>query len=376
MCIYPCTADSCGNGQVCRDDSCVAGTCEDPEAPACPDMWECDPDSTRVQSPSSADEGVSDPVQRTEAERFIALGCVRKVCDTTDGFSCSSGWTCDPSDASSRGAGCVPTPCEELGRCSSGSYVCETTNDNPRPEGIDAHGCVRANCLEVETICGAEYEGGISAEYCDPTSERADDRGCVNRLCDELLEVEGLDACASNTDRFRCAPSAANADTRGCIDALCQTTVDYQCSAGGICDPLNDLAGTAGCVPSNASGQGGAAGSGPVTSSGGSPSGGSSSAAGGSQQGPGGAPPSPGSGGSVAVAPAPTGAGGSGPGVNPSAPPGGGGDEASGDPQGGSETTAANEPGPANGGAGAKGSATEAVSSDGSEALVGHCVAR
>jgi hypothetical protein len=246
-CQVPCDEIGCGTGEVCRDSACVKVSCDEPDAPSCPERWSCDPGSSREQY-ADLNVGVAGSADSTvtwaEASHFIAIGCVRNLCDAPDGFTCGNGWTCAPDDPGSFGTGCFPTPCGEWGSCSSPNFVCEATNEFQRPADTDPHGCLSANCLENETVCGGEYsDGELSApsQRCAPGEEGSTEFGCVFRNCEEITE---FDICS---DLETCSPNSPGANSIGCVSALCEKG-DYECPEGGVCDPAHEAATIGGCV--------------------------------------------------------------------------------------------------------------------------------
>jgi len=265
-CQPPCTPTSCASGEVCGDDgACRYLQCDEPGAEVCPERYRCDPAATAQVSSvnGSTTPDTADPAL------VAKLGCARKLCDEEGGFECRDTWTCDPSRAANEGSGCVPKPCAEAGRCwDDAAFICEPSNDGPRPEGTDFHGCVRRNCGEGH-VC-QQLLNGVNYASCDLASPKADVYGCVVRRCDEVPEV-----CA---DTFVCdlaaAPGTQNAF--GCRAKHCNDPGGPACGTGSVCTP-NTVGGYYCATPTVGGGGSGGA-SAPPSGTAGKSSGGSAGA--------------------------------------------------------------------------------------------------
>lgn len=186
-CVGDCTPDSCAEGFVCQPDGrCVLVPCMDAGAPACPAGWRCDP-----FAPSTDNQGAKP--SSNDAAR-LARGCARNPCAESDGVDCNDLWRCDPAQ-SKYSTGCFPLPCGETGRCSDETaFICTPTNDGPRTDGVDPHGCVYRNCSEGVNRCDYRQlcEDGACrprtcAELACPTGTR-----CIAQSMGSSCEVEPL----------------------------------------------------------------------------------------------------------------------------------------------------------------------------------------
>jgi len=246
ICEPGCTAESCPTHQVCENARCRDRRCDEPDGPVCAEHWRCDPAATANEPLVNEGSRESD-----SANPSIRVGCVRVKCNETNGFTCedqNGGWVCDPENTTD-GSGCRAVPCEQSLTCSDDSnFICTPSSSNPRPGGVDPHGCVRRNCEEgVECMIFAAFSG-TNVGYCNFASPFADELGCAPRPCNETgtgcLMLEVCDP-SSQSNRFGCRSGT-------CVEGA-------PCLDGWHCDP-NSTA-PDGCVQDGAGGANGSGGS-------------------------------------------------------------------------------------------------------------------
>jgi hypothetical protein len=230
--------------------------CDETGGPSCGARYRCDPAAALAPIiPTLAGSSIPEDLSPTLQAQ---IGCVRKLCDEADGFTCRTGWTCDPESAPNEASGCVPEPCETGGQCQSNYYICDPMNDGPRPPEKDLHGCVARNCGEGN-MCQAVQQN-VNYAYCDLASDAADAYGCVTRRCDEVPEV-----CLAG---YTCDLGSNAKNAFGCRLLDCSEPGGRACLTGMSCLPVPGS--TAYACSSNP----GTGGSGGMSSTGGSPSGG------------------------------------------------------------------------------------------------------
>ncbi len=226
----------CAEYAACADSGhCIIVYCDDERHPGCPEGMACDPqlrielDIVGGYRPYGTEEehGEAGPPSAaiTLNERFS--GCIFLRCDQDGARPCADGFYCDTDAAHEQTTGCVPIPCDELGRCSSVDLICRAESSGP---GIDAHGCVRPNCAEGGVTCRR-------GEACVPDRPGADSNGCAPARCDDGL------VCDPKLYRG-CDPALAAG--AGCIPKRCDE--DMWCDRMKLCHPDHPTADPFGCV--------------------------------------------------------------------------------------------------------------------------------
>lgn len=222
-CIAPCPNESeCPPEWRCNTDGpCLPIRCDDPEFPGCGPGMVCNSSYTWNSGSGSPAGGRSavgttlnlerDTLGLSLVELRALAGCVVLPCDAENGVACAEDYQCAvTTDQPDTATGCVPTPCQELGRCQSEDYLCTPTRSlNSALEGMrtkDIYGCTRKNC---------EDPGGPECN--------------ANEVCVPERAVHG-----PNFDR-------------GCAPAMCAVG-EATCGEGEICEPMNTMANVYGCV--------------------------------------------------------------------------------------------------------------------------------
>jgi hypothetical protein len=149
VCAPACTAESCGDAEVCAASGhCVPASCTD-DGYACAVGTVCDP-----------------------ARAGDAHGCTPALCDG-DGYACSAESVCDAARAGDSHH-CAPRQCDTEGYTCPEAMVCE-------PEGnVNEHGCRPLHCSEGFE-CPPNHD-------CNPAT--AVPNGCVRRSCASDAECD------------------------------------------------------------------------------------------------------------------------------------------------------------------------------------------
>jgi hypothetical protein len=258
-CEPGCPTIACPDDMTCERARCRPLRCDEVGGPSCEEHWRCDP--AAAPNEPLENEG-SRELDLSNAQHQIDRGCVRIRCGEPGGYTCKDdvggGWACDPENAID-GSGCVASPCSESGICSDSSFfICEPTSSNPRPAGVDPHGCVPRNCEEGIACLLANSATGMNVGYCDFEGPYVDERGCAIMQCVSDAECDLSQVCE---------PGSAGVIRTGCRQRRC--TEGYTCPSGLRCDPSS--ATLTRCVPDSGgtAGSGGWAGSGGTAGSGG-----------------------------------------------------------------------------------------------------------
>jgi hypothetical protein len=254
-CRPGCPSVACPSFQTCENARCRALRCDEPGGPVCEEHWRCDP-AAAVNEPLT--NAGSREIDSANAAGAISVGCVRLRCNEEGGFTCSDyiggGWLCDPANTTD-GSGCRALPCAEKPGCSNdAAYICEPTSTNPRPAGVDPHGCVRRNCEEDVECMITNPQTFENVGVCDFASPFADELGCAPRPCETDAECLAVEVCD---------PAGMSSNLWGCRRRWCEEGA--RCYASYHCDPSATTPDH--CVP-DASGSGGSGGSGGATGSG------------------------------------------------------------------------------------------------------------
>lgn len=232
----------CVGGDLCQPDgTCRPPRCDEPDAPACPEHFRCDPEA-QSNSPVASNSVVRDD---EHLRHTFAAGCVRKRCDEPDGYACGPTYRCAP-DETSDGSGCLPAPCAETGAC-PGNSVCTPVGEHPRT-GPDQFGCYSGNCDDPGYGCARgndHFPGDVASQshefvrICDFSHPLADRAGCVAASCTDpsIPCPEGM-VCDPESPTFT--------SSSGCRFPRCPD--EFDCSDGWHCDIANPIAEKHGCV--------------------------------------------------------------------------------------------------------------------------------